>query len=43
LPKAEIKGSITNNSTPTSGGFFNQANIDKLKQSKKPSLVNTAK
>jgi len=43
LPKAEIKGNSTNNSIPTGGGFFNQANIDKLKQSKKPSLVNIAK
>ena len=42
LPKAEIKGNTANNSI-SSGGFFNQANIDKLKQSKKPSLVNTAK
>ena len=40
LPKAEIKGNIANNYT---GGFFNQANIDKLKQTKKPSLTAIAK
>jgi DNA-directed RNA polymerase beta subunit len=36
LPKAEIKKASANNST---GGFFNQTNIDKLKQTKKPSLT----
>ena len=40
LPKAEIKKVSTNNST---GGFFNQSNIDKLKQTKKPSLTTIAK
>lgn len=40
LPKAEIKNTSTNNST---GGFFNQTNIDNLKQSKKPSLTSIAK
>ena len=40
LPKAEIKKASTNNST---GGFFNQTNIDKLKQTKKPSLTPIAK
>jgi hypothetical protein len=40
LPKAEIKKAPTNNST---GGFFNQTNIDKLKQTKKPSLTTIAK
>ena len=40
LPKAEIKKASANNST---GGFFNQANIDKLKQTKKPSLTSIAK
>lgn len=40
LPKAEIKKAPTNNST---GGFFNQTNIDKLKQTKKPSLTPIAK
>ena len=39
LPKAEIKDNTQDKST---GGFFNQANVDKLKNQKKPSVASIA-